>query len=86
MTKDILFIRISLKEGEQLVKDTYEKLSSFVNENGVTNTNIKFLLDEVSKYPELYNAIANDLWVQFGIRSAEITLLVTYMIHKYVEG
>ena len=49
------------------------------------NTNIKFLLDEVSKYPELYNAIANDLWIQFGMQNAEITLLVTYMIHKYVE-
>ena len=49
------------------------------------NTNIKFLLDEVSKYPELYNAIAKDLWIQFGMQNAEITLLVTYMIHKYVE-
>lgn len=49
-------------------------------------TNIHFLLDECSKYPDLYNKVANELYVEFNIRSAEIVLLVTYMIHKHEEG
>lgn len=49
-------------------------------------TNIQFLLDECSKYPDLYNKVANELWVDFEIRSAEIALIVTYMIHKHKEG
>lgn len=45
----------------------------------MSKTNIKFLLDECSKDPELYNKVANKLYVQFNIRSAEITLLCTYI-------
>lgn len=42
--------------------------------------NIGFLLDYCSKYPELYNEIANHLYQRFGIRGAEIVLLVTYYV------
>lgn len=43
-------------------------------------SNIKFLLDYCSKYPEVYNDVATRLWVQFGIRSAELVLLGTYCV------
>ena len=42
--------------------------------------NIGFLLNYCSKYPELYNEIANHLYQRFGIQSAEIVLLVTYYV------
>ena len=42
--------------------------------------NIQFLLDYCSKRPELYNEVANHLYERFHIRSAEISLLVTYYV------
>lgn len=42
--------------------------------------NIGFLLDYNSKNPELYNEVANHLYERFGLRSAEISLLVAYYI------
>ena len=42
--------------------------------------NIQFLLDYCSKRPELYNEVANHLYERFHIRSAEISLLVTYCV------
>ena len=47
------------------------------------DTNIKYLLNYCQDMPELYNKVANKLWVEFGIRSAEITLLCTYMINEW---
>ena len=42
--------------------------------------NIGFLLDYCSKRPELYNEVANHLASRFDIRSAEVSLLVTYYV------
>ena len=42
--------------------------------------NIQFLLDYCSKRPELYNEIAQHLYERFHMRSAEISLLVTYYV------
>ena len=44
------------------------------------DTHIKYLLNYCQDKPELYNKVATKLWVQFGIRSAELSLLCTYMI------
>lgn len=44
--------------------------------------NIKELLDYCSKIPELYNEVANHLNGKWGIKSAELCLLVTYYIHE----
>ena len=49
------------------------------------DTNIKYLLDYCSKIPELYNKVSTKLWVQFGIRSAELCLLCTYMVNEWRE-
>lgn len=46
------------------------------------DNNIKFLLTYCSKYPELYNKVSNLLYVQFGIRSAEICLLCTFIARE----
>lgn len=43
-------------------------------------TNIKFLLDYYSKYPEVYNKVSSRLWVQFGLKSAELALLCTFCV------
>lgn len=43
---------------------------------------IKFLLDYCQDKPELYNKVANELWVQFGLRSAEVNLLCTYIADR----
>lgn len=47
------------------------------------DSNIKYLLNYCQDMPELYNKVANKLWVEFGIRGAEITLLCTYMINEW---
>lgn len=47
------------------------------------DTNIKYLLDYCQDKPELYNKVASKLWIEFGIRSAEISLLCTYMISEW---
>jgi len=44
------------------------------------DTHIKYLLNYCQDKPELYNKVATKLWVEFGIRSAELNLLCTYMI------
>ena len=43
------------------------------------NDKLGFLLDYCSKDPEKFNKVANKLWEEFGIRSAEIALLITYI-------
>lgn len=50
------------------------------------DTHIGFLLEECKEYPELYNKIASMLWVQFDIRSAEITLLCTYVAKEILKN
>lgn len=67
------------------MKNTYEELSDFVAEEGCKNSNIRFLLDYMSKYPDIYNEVANDLYIQFGIRQAEITLLCSYCVAKKLK-
>ena len=47
------------------------------------DTNIKYLLDYCSSIPETYNKVSTKLWVQFGIRSAELCLLCTYMVNEW---
>lgn len=47
------------------------------------DTNIKYLLTYCQDLPELYNKVSNKLYVQFGIRSAELSLLCTYMINEW---
>lgn len=47
------------------------------------DTNIKYLLDYCSNIPELYNKVATKLWVEFGIRNAELCLLCTYMVNEW---
>ena len=47
------------------------------------DTNIKFLLEYCYELPELYNKVATKLWIQFGIRNAELALLCTYMINEW---
>lgn len=67
------------------MKNTFEELSDFVAEEGCKNSNIRFLLDYMSKYPDIYNEVANDLYIQFGIRQAEITLLCSYCVAKKIK-
>lgn len=47
---------------------------------------IDFLLEYCNGKEKLFNAIGNELWVQFGIRSAEICLLCTYIADKMKGG
>ena len=47
------------------------------------DTNIKYLLEYCYELPELYNKVATKLWIQFGIRNAELCLLCTYMINEW---
>ena len=47
------------------------------------DTHIKYLLNYCQDKPELYNKVATKLWVEFGIRSAELNLLCTYMINEW---
>lgn len=44
--------------------------------------NIDYLLEFCSDYPEEYNKISNELYIQFNIRSAELSLLCTYISVK----
>lgn len=44
---------------------------------------IGFLLDYCKDYPELYNKVANKIWTEFGIQSAEVTLLCTYIVKEF---
>ena len=47
---------------------------------------IGFLLEYCSKYPETFNKIANKLNDEFGMRSAEIVLLITYFVEEMSHG
>lgn len=42
-------------------------------------SHIKFLLNYCQDKPEQYNKVANKLWVEFGLRSAELNLLCTFI-------
>ncbi len=44
--------------------------------------NTTYLLTYCAKVPELYNEVANHLYERFGIRSAELVLLVTYYVNE----
>ena len=44
---------------------------------------IGFLLEFCNDYPEIYNKIANQLYIEFGIRSAELVLLISYYVIKF---
>ena len=46
----------------------------------IRDDNIAFLLEYCSKHVELYNEVANHLYERFHLKSAEITLLVTYYV------
>ena len=47
------------------------------------DSNIKYLLTYCQDKTELYNQVAIKLRVEFGIRSAEVSLLCTYMINEW---
>ena len=49
----------------------------------ITKTSIHMLIDYCSRCPDLYNRIANIMNDDFNLRSAEINLLITYMISQY---
>lgn len=44
--------------------------------------NLRFLLEYCSDIPEIYNRVSNHLYGRFGIRGAEICLLVTYFVNE----
>ncbi len=48
------------------------------------DTNIDYLLKYCADIPELYNKVSNKLWVQFGIQSAEMSLLCTYIVNEFL--
>lgn len=47
------------------------------------DSNISYLLSYCAEMPELYNKVSNKLWVEFGMQSAELCLLCTYMINEW---
>lgn len=47
--------------------------------------NIEFLLSQCEDVPELYNKVANLLWCTFGMKSAEISMLCTYIAKECLE-
>ena len=47
--------------------------------------NMEFLLEYCSKDPELYNKVSNKLWGEFGIQSAEVTLLCTFIVKEFMR-
>ena len=46
---------------------------------------IKFLFNYCQDKPELYNKVASILWVQFGLRSAELDLLCTFITSEIIK-
>lgn len=50
----------------------------------IKDTNIDYLLGYCSEMPDLYNRVTNKLYVQFGIHSAEISLLCTYIVNEFL--
>ena len=47
--------------------------------------NVEYLLEYCKGKEELYNQVANTLWAEFGIRSAEISLLCTYVADTIIK-
>lgn len=49
--------------------------------------NTDFMMEYITQHhaESLYNECANILYVEFNIKSAEITLLVTYVLLKLME-
>lgn len=47
--------------------------------------NIQYLLEQTKDMPEVYNRIATWLWIEFGIKSAELSLLLTYYEKKHAS-
>lgn len=45
-------------------------------------TQIQFLESYCKDCPELYNKVANLLWKQFGLSSAEVTLVCTFVARE----
>ena len=43
---------------------------------------VGFLLNYRSQHPDVYNEVANHLWERFGIKSAELVLLITYYVNE----
>lgn len=48
-------------------------------------TNIQYLLEQTKDMPEIYNRISTWLWIEFGIKSAELSLLLTYYEKKHAS-
>ena len=48
-------------------------------------TNIQYLLEQTKDMPEIYNRISTWLWIEFGIKSAELSLLLTYYEKKHTS-
>ena len=48
-------------------------------------TQIKFLLKYCQDKAELYNEVSTKLWVQFGLRSAELNLLCTFITAEVLK-
>ena len=45
-------------------------------------TQMQFLESYCQEYPELYNKVSNLLWINFGLSSAEITHVCTFITHE----
>lgn len=45
--------------------------------------NIKFLLDYCRGKEKLYNEVSNKLFVEFGLQSAELSLLCTFIANEH---
>ena len=43
---------------------------------------VGFLLNYCSQHADVYNEVANHLWERFGIKSAELVLLITYYVNE----
>ena len=43
------------------------------------------LIPIVGQYPILYNSVSNFLKKKFDIQSAEMSLVCTYIVYKYIE-
>lgn len=52
-------------------------------EGNYMESNIKFLLDYCHGKEKLYNEISNKLYIEFGLQSAELTLLCTFIANEH---
>lgn len=46
---------------------------------------VEELISVCSKYPALYNSVSNFIFKKFGIQSAEVTLISTYIAYTYIN-